>query len=439
MSAKSKGKPKPAALSRQLTSHLDQFMEDVQEDGQTSAAAESQSQTQTQTQKVGGSAPGLRFLVGSATDLGGGTVNQDKFDVFQVDEALVLSVFDGHGRELGELAAEVARDKMRDLLQAPGTLEKISEKPNEILAEVFKEAHLAIKNCFRARYERQGWQVQETEDGYLVKRKTSVGAWSCTHGGTTGTVVIIFSGSGRMLVANVGDSTALWGGLDSSNKVVVEELSAEHSPESEAEFRRIRDFRPDRTGSMPEMRFVFDSPSFQKAQCPPIFEVQKDDRDTIRNTNNGNYYKNVRNEWATLCTTPPTARFQDALAFTRSLGDLHLHVYGVTHVPEVKEYKLDELHAASSGTASQHTDSAQVSCLLVCTDGVWDNWKFPDIVRETLDPALLSEAVSINDGQKAANKIMADNISLAQAHFGSQADNMTAILCYVLSNSSSSK
>jgi len=88
------------------------------------------------------------------------------------------------------------------------------------------------------------------------------------------------------------------------------------------------------------MRFVYDAPSFSKSQCPPIFEVSPT---AVKVTGNGRcgfacvrrrglthrgrrYYKNVRSEWATLVTTPPGARFQDALAFTRSLGDLHLHV-----------------------------------------------------------------------------------------------------------------
>ena len=38
------------------------------------------------------------------------------------------------------------------------------------------------------------------------------------------------------------------------------------------------------------------------------------------------YYKNVRKEWASLVATPTSARFQDALAFTRSIGDFHLQV-----------------------------------------------------------------------------------------------------------------
>jgi hypothetical protein len=49
----------------------------------------------------------------------------------------------------------------------------------------------------------------------------------------------------------------------------------------------------------------------------------------------GKYYKNVRSEWASLVATPPHALFQDALAFTRSLGDLHLQTYGVSFLPEV--------------------------------------------------------------------------------------------------------
>ena len=48
----------------------------------------------------------------------------------------------------------------------------------------------------------------------------------------------------------------------------------------------------------------------------------------------GTYYKNVRSEWASIVATPPQTGFQDALAFTRSLGDLHLQSYGVSHTPE---------------------------------------------------------------------------------------------------------
>ena len=111
----------------------------------------------------------------------------------------------------------------------------------------------------------------------------------------------------------------------------------------------MRAFRPDRRRAQaagvpggclwPEMRFVYDAQARVKHECRSCFAV--DGRTgTPSVTSCGEYYKNVRSEWASLVTTPPTARFQDALAFTRSIGDLHLHAYGVSHDPFVAVYDL---------------------------------------------------------------------------------------------------
>lgn len=408
----------PAPLTRQLTSNFDQFVDDL-------AALEGvEHQAFVQDDGKAGAASGLRLLVSSATDIGGGAVNQDKFDFFMVEQNLVMAVFDGHGRELGELAAEIARNTFHEHLSQIETMEKISEDPEAALTKVFRAAHDNIRDQFREKYLKAGWQVQETEEGYLIKRKSSASAWSCTHGGTTATVVIVFGGSNRMIVANVGDSTALWGGLDHDGQPLYEELSAEHSPENVDEFKRIRNFRPDDTGRMPQLRFVYDASSMSKATCPPIFEVDEEDFDSIRRTNGGSYFKNVRSEFATLVTTPPSpmARFQDALAFTRSLADYHLNSFGVSCVPEIRDINLADLHKSSSGP----------SCLLVCTDGVWDNFKYPDVVVEALREDLVDPTVKSGDCKPAAQALMSVNMRLAHAHFGNQADNMTAILCYVV-------
>lgn len=75
-----------------------------------------------------------------------------------------------------------------------------------------------------------------------------------------------------------------------------------------------------------------------------MFELDPNDpAAAARVTNRGKYYKNVRQEWASLVATPPSARFSDALAFTRSLGDLHLQAYGVCSKPEVFEIDMDAL------------------------------------------------------------------------------------------------
>mmetsp|Transcript_15325 Transcript_15325/g.24959 ORF Transcript_15325/g.24959 Transcript_15325/m.24959 type:complete len:440 (-) Transcript_15325:563-1882(-) len=410
----------PAPLTRQLTSHLDTFADDPDDTNKNPDALGVGDSNATGCVNAN-----LQFLIGEATDIGGGSVNQDKCMVVRNGSNIVLAVFDGHGRELGELAAIVAREKMRTLFENPAILEQIATSPEDTLQRIFELAHLEIKERFHEKYRRMNWEVEEAEEGYLVKRRGLSGSWSCTHGGTTATVVVIFGETNRMIVANVGDSTALWGGKDQHGNLVYEELSAEHSPESESEFRRVRSFHPDRNSRMPAMRFVYDSPSFSKNQCPAIFQVDPHDQEKLTITGMGNYYKNVRNEWATLVTTPPGARFQDALAFTRSLGDLHLHVYGVISTPEVREYNISDLHKQG-----KHGPMG-TSFLLVCTDGVWDNWKFRDITEETLSHDHIDLAHKHKNSYASCQNLMDKNLTLARQHFGSQADNMTAILCYV--------
>ena len=104
------------------------------------------------------------------------------------------------------------------------------------------------------------------------------------------------------------------------------ELSADHSPESPSEFARMHTFRPHSSLPYhPELLFVYDTLTSSKLSCPPIFDVDMRSGKAEK-TERGSYYKNVRCEWATLVATPPHAPYQDALAFTRSLGDLPLQV-----------------------------------------------------------------------------------------------------------------
>lgn len=140
-------------------------------------------------------------------------------------------------------------------------------------------------------------------------------------------------------------------------------VTAEHSPESPAEYLRLCaarsedlhythppvsntsnncssmtdvTFGPMETLPVPELLVVYDESNVQdKGKCPRIFSLDQQTQQ-LAITNNGRYYKNVRKEWASLVATPPAAKFHDALAFTRSLGDFHLHTYGVSQYPEVQ-------------------------------------------------------------------------------------------------------
>ena len=64
-------------------------------------------------------------------------------------------------------------------------------------------------------------------------------------------------------------------------------------------------------------------------------------------------------------------------AFTRSCGDLHLQTYGVSCVPDVSVVDLQAMFAQRS--TNGNIDPASPALLLVCSDGVWDNWKFQDV------------------------------------------------------------
>ena len=328
--------------------------------------------------------------------------------------------------------------------------------------------------AFLSYYRKRGVETKVNDGGYITKRVRGGSNWSCVHGGTTVSVVVILDGK-TLVSANVGDSTSLMLGLGSSLKAgqtmasfVPEScaaagnegaksysvISAEHSPESPLEYDRMRNFRPcpERGEKYSEMLFVYDAPSYSKYDCPDIFTVAKNGQLSV--TNNGRYYKSVRNEWATLVTTPPFSRFQDALAFTRSVGDLHLQTYGVTHIPDVSVTNLETLFDIRD-TSGGGSDIASIpAVLLMCSDGVWDNWKFEHVMAHFMEQEKilkgreispltacklgvqeidLDRVVQGNDEttMELATRFMEVNKKEAHKNFGRSADNMTAIVCTI--------
>lgn len=281
-------------------------------------------------------------------------------------------------------------------------------------------------------------------------------------------------------------------------------ITAEHSPESSYEYQRLRDYRSRLDSEhLPALLVVYDSSSHDKTRCAPVF----DPRNNFNNNNNnsaatnldnistasmggkmtdddkhrilvatgkGSYYKNVRKEWASLVATPPYAKFQDALAFTRSLGDLHLHTYGVTHKPEVQRVDLDRIfsrletvssnssndsggqngssteaatstdsnrnrNGSSSSTSSSNSNIAAVNdvsssllCLVLATDGVWDNWVYEDVNKFVLDESCIGAVACGADGARRVTlSFMQRNALYAKRNFGAHADNATGIVMYL--------
>eukprot|EP00605_Chrysophyceae_sp_TOSAG23-4_P002207 GSChrysophyteH1.ASY1.ANO1.2437.1 assembled CDS len=388
-----------------------------------------------------GASTGLACQIGSDTDIGGGRENQDDFFVFSSDGVIIMCVLDGHGREVGKCAANTARSKLIDYFKGVS---------------------------FRAKLEQQGLEVQEAEGGYLRKRRPGDGVWSCVHGGSSCSIVTILRN--KCYIANVGDSTGILCGyrkcftqpmvvpigdsskagllplaeaeaaftvgalaassaarLAASGDTVV--LTADHSPECPNEFKRLRNFRPSEEDSRyPALKVVYDSPSGDKTCCPQVFHLDNSQEPHV--SNQGQYYKNVRKEWASLVSTPSRAAHQDALAFTRSLGDLHLHTYGVTHEPEVRCIDLNLIWSTQTAAASEHA-AKDIFCIVLATDGVWDNWLYEDVTRFVMDASCVAAVLQAPDGaQRVAQSFMQRNAVYAKRNFGSQADNATGIVGY---------
>eukprot|EP00596_Hydrurales_sp_CCMP1899_P003857 CAMPEP_0119051016 /NCGR_PEP_ID=MMETSP1177-20130426/72770_1 /TAXON_ID=2985 /ORGANISM="Ochromonas sp, Strain CCMP1899" /LENGTH=453 /DNA_ID=CAMNT_0007030069 /DNA_START=94 /DNA_END=1455 /DNA_ORIENTATION=- len=432
----------------------------------------------------------LRWQVGFDTDIGGGRENQDDCFVWSSikDGICVLCVLDGHGREVGKIAANAAKASLQEYFEL--NFIQLKETPYECLVKAHEVAHFAIKANFKVELEQQGFEVAESPEGYLLKRKGTQ-QWSCVHGGSACSICAIVDG--LMYIANVGDSSGTLCCLESvlnkshltpvgdaavpvdfkeiiaastskSEKTCVVESSntivvtAEHSPESPYEFLRLRDFRPrEENPKHPSLNIVYDSPAHEKAQCPPVFSLGINDHPIV--TNKGSYYKNVRKEWASLVSTPSSARFQDALAFTRSLGDLHLHTYGVTHLPEVQCINLNQVMSSlmmksrgqetekgtsSTSLSSSATDDGGNSpikgavvplpmlCLVLATDGVWDNWTYEDVTKFVMDPSCLDAVAAGADGaHRVTLSFMQRNAVYSKRNFGGQADNATGIVMYL--------
>lgn len=430
---------------------------------------------------------------GSDTDIGGGRENQDDCFIHTSAGIVILCVLDGHGREVGKVAANTARQTLiayfTQCCPILAAREDVRAATYECLVQAHNIAHAAIRDAFRAEMESQGYEVEEAEGGFLRKRRAPSKIWSCVHGGSSCSIVAIVKN--MCYVANVGDSSgiicgyhkvlnqammipigdAAKGGIlpaskDEENKdsMAVEArttnnnfvtgqqkidtviITAEHSPECPEEFIRLRSFRSnEQDPRFPSLSVVYDSPSANRSECPLVFRL--DEHGAPHVLDNGTYYKNVRKEWASLVATPSTAEFQDALAFTRSLGDLHLHTYGVTHEPEVQCFSLDSLwtdlncsnqlgsELQAGGVGGDDIDprvAASCFCIVLATDGVWDNWAYEDVTRFVMHSSCISAVQKAADGaQRVAQSFMQRNAVYARRNFGSQADNATGIIAYI--------
>ncbi|OQR81587.1 hypothetical protein THRCLA_11598 [Thraustotheca clavata] len=379
---------------------------------------------------------GFSIAASGTTDIGSPRtpVNQDTYFVLDLGNGtIVLGVFDGHGKECGHLAAEASKLFFMEQCSIPSTLERLQSTPEKELRRLFGACHEHIYATFKTYFEAQGALMKEEQVNgdvkFLLRRKGRMQPYLCVHGGTTATIVLILNGT-RVITANVGDSTALLAGTSVDSMQILSEahqapqycshlntsesnnstipfvlLSGDHSPESLSEYERMQ------VSHDGKMQFLYDS-SNKCIMRTPIF-------DQPASEDGGKYYKNVRNEWASMVAAPSDAQFADCLAFTRSIGDFHLHSYGLSWQPDIVEISLDSIW--NEGTKDV--------ALALATDGVWDVWQYDEFAEFIMSSG--KEEPSGIDAKARARHLMQENLRRAQELFGDQADNMTAVLCYL--------
>ncbi|GMF16218.1 unnamed protein product [Phytophthora lilii] len=450
-----------------------------------------------------GSGVSASVAVSGITAIGGAEnrENQDAFFTFydSKNAALVVGLFDGHGRDTGRDVAQAAKRYFEAQFQGYSHEDyaRLERDPDGFFQQLFVSCHQVLKYMLRDLYERAGHSVEEHHpEGFLVRHNWHTGTVASVRGGTTATIVVILNGGQKILSSNVGDSTALLlsmrpglqvndvkvRGSDGAdvhrlNKQLFEEsdednnrapssdllvLSGNHSPESATEFFRSRAARCNPIDpTLPALRFVYDT-SEPKSRRLPIFTMT--DKGELHRNSRGDYYKNVRDEWATVVATPFTSLFPDALAFTRSLGDFHMHSYGVSCDPTVTELSLERVIARDLGlrhaednqeehhssnaydddedrtsyvsTSSREDPRELAFTLVVASDGVWDNWTFRDLhsfVREAHANKSLQQQSDVPadcaPADAMVSSLLAANAQRASSYFADQADNMTAVLC----------
>ena len=414
--------------------------------------------------------PGLKIQIGYDTDIGGNRDNQDRYSVFTTPEHEVcaISVADGHCAETGHFAADITKKCLEKLLETRIT--ELIENPVAFLEFCCDYIHEQIRIGLVEIMEKGGYNIKVDESGVILKNKHEFLGWNELKGGTTFSIIVLIGR--KIYMANVGDSSGLLcckhpvlktsdikyekdaanpikeihnEEADSSPSTYIE-LTRDHSPESIDEYTRMRTFKcSDENPNHAELLCVYDNQYKHKPRCPNVFDISESGIPTIRNDDGSfeYYYKNVRKEKAAYLSDRSG---DNVLSVTRALGDFKLQTLGLSNKPEIQSIDLEpifaqlklQIDATKVNTEKGDTETVkQVDpmsvCVVLCTDGVWDNWIYDHVCKFVMDPSCLNAIVADKEkgAARVAKSFMLRNQTFSRKNFGSQADNATGIIMYI--------
>ena len=201
-----------------------------------------------------------------------GAKNQDTYFHLHVDDHnQVFGVLDGHGSDNGTLVAEVASDTIKAYISE--NFARLRTEPEVVFNTAFEKAHEASRRA-----------VLEVDSNYKLLEgvpideyvdEAGLTAMDAVDGGTTATIIALLDGA-TLVMAQVGDSSALLGGTimeeegeEGGGEVTFEELMEEHAATNAKEYERVLNTGP--RGKL--MRFVYDVPDLiDEGKPPPLFK-----------------------------------------------------------------------------------------------------------------------------------------------------------------------
>lgn len=375
----------------------------------------------------------INLQVGWDTDIGGCNYkpNQDRKILvpFVEHDGCLIGMADGHGTRSEEVA-DLCEKMMIELIESK--MDRILINPVEFLEYAFDYIHEEI-----------------------------IKTYTC---GTTFSLIIILGK--KMWIANVGDSTGILfakhpifnsSHLAFEKDVAIPEkmyetkkadddklsnyivlTSEDHSPEDPEEYKRMRAFKPsEENPHHAELQCVYDKQGRAKTLCQPVFNISEDGTPTVNTDFTDYYFKNVRREKATYVYGRHSRL---SLAGTRSLGDIELHNLGLTHKPIIRSMDLnkvfEDLRATRQAVAAVVTEEdpdPMTVCVVLATDGVWDNWIYDHVQKFVMDKSCLKalEKDKVSGAQRVCKSFMLRNQTFGRKNFGNNSDNATGIVLYI--------
>jgi serine/threonine protein phosphatase PrpC len=398
-------------------------------------------------QSVFNIAPKFKIQIGHKSNKGTGRQNQD--DVFVIHnpetDSYIFGAADGHGYygaynkdriSTGKIASSVSKKSAEEFVNANTAL--LSENPVEFLEKCFECIQENVRQAFveDIRQNEPYSEVSVNEDGVVIARKSEFNKFSNITGGSMLSIAVLKNGV--IYIANVGDCDGILcaktpilqktnikyekDAAQEKSIVYTDEtltdniiITRDHSPDNVEEYKRIRSFAKD-----PNLLFIYDEQEKEKPLCESIFEDGVDG--PVARPDVQFYYKNVSKDKATYITTPIDAQYRDALASTRSIADFNLNKYGLSAKPEIQSVDLNHL-----------VDNP--ICVVLCTDGVWDNWITDHVQKFVMDPSCLNAIATKPDGaQKVVDSFMNRNEMFAKKYFGNNYDDASCIIMYITLN-----